>query len=268
VALAGLEPVGAAEGWGRVAVSDMVLEVGLQRHLTARLFGLAAEAEYTLVIDGVTVASVVTDGDGDACLRMGSISDELPPVPDALPPAAELEVAVLVDASGAPTLEGEFVIRNHGGDGGMVYVERIRLEEANSSGSCGMARVARTESDVQSFVTHAGRLQAGVAYEVFVDSVLAGAVTADAVGHAALRLSTEDGSLPEGLQPVEDLRLVEWVDEGSVVVLSGSFTGDGFTGGERQGDGDGAGGSGDRGGDGGGDGGHGDGGQGGGGGGP
>ena len=44
-------------------------------------------------------------------------------------------------------------------------------------------------------------------------------------------LSTADGSLPADLQPIEDLRLVEWTDADGYVVLSGSFTGEGSPGG-------------------------------------
>jgi uncharacterized membrane protein YgcG len=232
-AMAALEPVGAAEGWGRVRVADQASPAGVRRSMTVGLFGLTPSTELTLFVDNVEVGVLTTDDQGDAHLRLESPSDVFPPVPDGLPPAGELTLALVVDASAAPTLEGEFVVRTHGQPGRIVYAERIGLEPVDTAEACGMARVTRDASDTQTFATAAGRLVPGESYQVVVDGFLAGAVTADSIGHARLRLSTadDDNPLPAEMQPIEDLRLVEWVDGSGTIVLSGSFTGSSQVGG-------------------------------------
>ena len=62
---------------------------------------------------------------------------------------------------------------------------------------------------------------------IAVDGFIAGFVTADAVGQARLNLETPDDSnpLPPEFQPIEDLRMVEWIDPNGDVVLIGFFTG-------------------------------------------
>jgi len=247
---AALSPVGAAEGWGRIAVHDLAEGDLVERTVNVELHGLEPTAEFTVVADGVVVGGVTTDADGEAWLALRTDHHLMPPVPADLPPAGDLVSATVLDASAAPTLEGSFATIAHcePGMGQLVYQERIRLEPVHERWQRGVARVARDVEDEQLFDTRAHGLTEGTPYRVVVDGLDAGIVTADAVGQAVLALSTGDGSLPDSLQPVEDLRLVEWTTDG-VAVLSGSFTGEGTIGGPRhddpQGDGDGPHGPGD-----------------------
>ena len=220
-------------GWGRVTVTDLTRSEVLERAVNVCLHGLAPEAEFDVAVDGIGLGTVTTDADGEAWLALRSDSHLLPPVPVELPPADMLVTASVTDASLAVVLEGDFVPIAHGtpGLGALVYQERIRLENQLDRWQCGTARVARDSEDEQTFDTRATGLAAGAAHSVRVDGVAAGVVTPDASGQAQLVLSTEDGSLPESLQPIEDLRVVEWLLEGDVV-LSGAFTGDGTVGGQ------------------------------------
>jgi hypothetical protein len=70
-------------------------------------------------------------------------------------------------------------------------------------------------------------LEPGRSYSIQVDGFVAGVVTAGAGGQASLELEHPDDEnpLPPEMQPVEDLRLVEWKDAQGVTVLAGSFTG-------------------------------------------
>jgi hypothetical protein len=233
-AVAALEPIGAVAGWGRVMVRDHYLpDESVRRQLVLRVLGLDPEAEYTAVIDGITVGTLVTDVAGDANLRLGWPEDLFLPVPPDLPPAEELVLASVLDPSLGLVLEGEFATDWVGGSGpqDLVYMERIRLDPVDDPSFRGIAKVTRNDEDEQSFESRACSLEVGAVYEVYVDGFLAGAVTGDAVGHGELALSTADGNLPAELQPIEDLRLVEWVDAGGEVILTGVFSGENMIGG-------------------------------------
>ncbi len=234
---AALSPVGGVEGWGRIAVHDLTEGDLVERTVNVELHGLEPAAEYTVVADGVVVGVATTDADGEAWLALRTDHHLMPPVPADLPPAGDLVSATVLDASAALMLEGSFVTIAHGepGMGPQVYQERIRLEPIHDIWQRGVARVARDVDDEQFFDTRAHGLTEGTPYRIVVDGVDAGIATADAVGQAVLALSTEEGSLPVSLQPVEDLRLVEWLADG-VAVLSGSFTGEGTNGGPRHDD--------------------------------
>ncbi len=233
-AAASLEPVGAVDGWGRIMVSDTLLEESTARQLTIHLFGLAVDAQYEVSIDGVFISSLTTDAEGDAWLQFGTLHDGVPEVPADLPPAIDLMFASVVDTSMAVTLEGDFYIMSHGGHGSNSYVhnERVSLYGDDASAQ-GIARVLRDADDVQTFETRVCGLITGTTYQVMVDGILAGIVTADAVGQAELELSTdgEGDALPTNLQPIEDLRVVEWIDESGTLFLGGTFTGESNSGG-------------------------------------
>jgi len=260
-AVAALEPVGGAEGWGRVMVKDMALSDGGMRRVAAiHLLGLVPDATYTVVVDDVTLAEVAADANGDAQVKLSSDDEDLPPVPEDLPLAGELLLATVVDASGAPTLEGAFDSRSYGfaGPQDLVYYDRIHLEAMDDFTNRGIARVSRDGDDVQSFETRACGLETGEMYEIRIDGLAAGQVTADSVGQAALELSTADVDNPlatGALGAIEDYVLVEWVwlsqSTGDTVVLAGYFTGENRVGAgqsrDRQGDGDGEYGDGDNG---------------------
>jgi hypothetical protein len=277
-AVAHLQGVGEVVGWGRLMIKDRSAGDVAERSAALRLFGLAADAAYTVEVDGVLLAAVTTDANGDVWAELGAGANATGPFPTDLPPTAELVGAVVLDASLAPTLAGDFVGMTGGGGwghhGDLVYSERVVLANGGSDWPRGMARVARTSDDEQLFESNAGGLEAGATYRILVDGTLAGQLTADAVGHAGLSLATGslDAILPAELTPIEDLRLVVWTTRDGAVVLTGTFTGtsqlgDGSGGGHGgHGDGDMGGGDGDHGGGGMGDGDHGGGGNGGGGG--
>ncbi len=94
-------------------------------------------------------------------------------------------------------------------------------------GASGGAKVERESDGAQEFDTWAAGLRSGETYTISVDGFTAGMVTADEVGRARLKLESPDDEnpLPTELQPVEELRVVEWFDENGELVLSGVFTG-------------------------------------------
>jgi hypothetical protein len=251
-AVAALEPVGSAEGWGRVMVKDMALsDDGLRRLAAIHLLGLEPEAVYRVIVDGVVLAELDTDAIGDAQLRLDPDDETAPQVPEELPLADELLNAVVEDASGAAVLQGDFVSRSYGfaGPNDLVHYERIELVPIDDYARRGIARVSRDGEDVQRFETRACGLEAGEMYEILIDGTAAGQVTAGPVGQAALELSTVDVDNPlptDTLGPIEDYRLVEWVwlssSLGDTIVLTGSFTGDNRVGGGQARSGDPAGG--------------------------
>ncbi len=279
-ARAALEPIGMVEGWGHAMVRDQITTAGDVRRLVGlRVVGLDPETEYTATVTGTeglddaefNLGSLITDENGDGLLRLGWPETVFPPVPGDIPPAEVLVLARVYDLSQALALEGEFSVDWVGGSGPceLVYVERIVLTPTDDPRLKGVAKVTRTEDDVEIFESRACRLEPESAYQVLVDGIVAAVVTTDGVGHGELVLSSGDGSLPAELQPIEDLRIVEWATSDGQVILSGTFTGENMAGGHGggvpggsgngepgQGDGGGAGHGGDNGGgDGGGDGG-------------
>jgi hypothetical protein len=250
-AAASLEGIGTVDGWGHVMVKDILLkDDSIRREMAIHLVGLSGDTEYSLTIDGFPAAELTTDQNGDARLRLSSWRDTDQPFPADLPPAAELMTATVYDPDGT-VLIGDFIARSigHQGPKNLVYLDRTRLEPADDFNLHGVARVTRDGDDQQTFETRACGLVED-SYEVEVDGAPVGVVTVDAVGHAALVLSTEDGTLPAGLDPIEDVVEVEWLNGDGETVLYGSFGGENMVGEgplrDRLGDGDGEYGPGDR----------------------
>jgi hypothetical protein len=191
-----------------------------------------------------------TDDSGDARLRLSPDEESAGPVPEELPLAGELVLAVVEDPTGATVLEGEFESRSYGfaGPHDLVYYERIALDPVDDYARRGIARVSRDGDDIQRFESRACGLELGEMYEIRIDGNPAGQVTADSVGHAAIELSTADVDNPlatDVLGPIEDYVLVEWVwlsqSLGDTTALTGSFTGENRTGGDRRREGGGGG---------------------------
>jgi hypothetical protein len=67
----------------------------------------------------------------------------------------------------------------------------------------------------------------GLLYAIVVDTLEVGIVTADEEGQAGLELHApaEEDALPDALQPVDNIRTVEWF-EGELLILSGVFSGE------------------------------------------
>jgi hypothetical protein len=235
-AVAALEPVG-SEGWGRIMVKDQALaDGGMRRVAAVHVLGLDPEVPYTVYVNGdVVLAQLETDTNGDARLQLSDNGDGSAPVPDDLPLAGELLTALVEDGTGAAVLQGDFVFSSHGfaGPRDLLYSERIELDPIDDFARRGIARVLRDGEDVQRFETRACGLEPGEIFEIRIDGVAAGQVTADTVGQAALELSTADVDNPlatDVLGEIEVYGLVEWIwlsqSAGDTIVLSGSFTGE------------------------------------------
>jgi len=111
---------------------------------------------------------------------------------------------------------------------GSEHEEKIPLTDPRTDGTAaGVAKVERSDGGEQEFETRATGLAPGATYRIEVDGFPAGMVIADAVGQAELELEWPDSSnpLPPELQPIEDLRFVEWLDDVDAVVLTGLFSG-------------------------------------------
>jgi len=228
VAIAALFPIGETSGWGRIKVEDSANDTkSFEREVSVELFGLEPSAQYTISADDVGLGQVYTDAQGWATLKLRTPSTRYPPVPQELPAATDLQSATVTDSSGAFVLEGRFIRFGDGWSGRPKYVERIVLEDVNGSGVTGIAKVESDDDSRQVFLTCAAGLTPGSQYAIVVDGFQAGLVTADVVGQARLRLASDDDEnpLPEELEPVEDIRQVEWRDGNDEVLLSGSFTG-------------------------------------------
>jgi len=237
-AVASLKPVGATTGWGRVAVQDRWAFGELRRTIEIELVGLAPRATFAVAVDGVDLGRFSTDGSGDGTwsLRVegaGSTSGGL------VPRAEWLHDASVLDQSGAFVLDGRFSTRARDSGAATVHEERIAL--AGPGPASGIATVESHADGMQEFATRATGLRAGESYRIIVDGFLAGTRTADEVGQAKLGLESPDDSdpLPTELQPVESLRVVEWLDAGGSRVLSGAFTGASSSGDDLPGDDDG-----------------------------
>ncbi len=230
VARALLEPAGAAEGWGRIAVSDRTEDGMVVRHASVLVFGLDPDSAYTAVIDGEVLIAFETDLSGSAELVLGPHAPA-GPVPEAIPATDQLIDAAVVDGSGAVVLQGGFTIfEPHQPDAGVVaYRETIPLIDVSGGMAQGMAGVERSADGTESFETRAMGLEAGEQYRVVVDGVGVAILTADSMGYAEIELfsDSEDAPLPTSMQPVDAIGQVAWENAGSgEVLLSGSFTGD------------------------------------------
>jgi len=226
-AIAALTPVGAATGWGRVKVEEKMGGLVSEREVEVDLFGLEPETEHAIEVNGVVLGTVMTDGSGWASLKLESPDDEHPPVPDTLPAIGDLELALVRDDTDAFVLEGSFLplAATPMGDGAK-YQEKIQLIDQMGGAAQGVAKVER-EGDEQEFETWATGLVAYQQYTIEVDDIAAGMVFASMAGQAKLELEAPDDTnpLPPSLQPVENLRNVEWLNEAGELVLFGTFTG-------------------------------------------
>lgn len=231
VAYAALEGVGEAEGWGRIVVRDDDLPNDVHRTITVWLYGLTPFTPYTVQVDGVALGTVITRVNGDALLRLQNRGNGHGEVPEDLPPAAELLQATVVDDAMSPVLEGSFTVASKG-PGSTVYEEQITLEDVTGGEATGAAKVEIRSDGHQEFTTHAAGLVPGATMTVRVTlldgtTVEVATVVVDDVGQAMVKLESpsDDHPLPPELDPVSDIRLVEWLDEGGAVILSGTFTG-------------------------------------------
>jgi len=228
-ATAPLSPVEGGEGWGRVDIQDIQTNGVTKRQALVTLFGLAPGESFEVFVDGVSLGPVDTGEDGWGVLKLTTQeSDVHATVAAELPAAGDLVAAWVVDSDGATVLQGGFVIKTRSfGRLRPTYLESIVLDDAAATGAMGAARVARFRDGVQELVTAATGLVPGAPYQVVVDGLPVGLVTADDVGQARLRLAAPDGDnpLPPELQPVENIRHLEWLDESTAVILAGDFTG-------------------------------------------
>jgi len=231
-AAAALLPVDeGSEGWGRVMVADRTHSEEITRDLVCHLFEMDAETEYTLMIDDIEVGKIVTDLEGEGWLHLQTPERTYPVVPEGLPAVADLLNARVLDGVLAIVLEGELLDMPSPPAGApeLVYLEKARLVTFLEDGTArGQARVARDVDEIQYFQTIGIRVEPNTSFRVEVDGQLAGTVTSNAGGVAELKLSTGDfgDALPNPLQPIEDLRLVEWFsNDDDSLALSGTFAG-------------------------------------------
>lgn len=226
-AAAALTAVGAASGWGRIKVEDSTRTGAAKREVEVNLFDMEPSTRFSIEADGVMLGWVTTDGAGWAMLKLETDDNSHSPVPANLPAVADLQSASVRDASDAFILEGSFVRFAVEGEDASAHEEKISLADQQGIGAAGVAKVEREASGKQEFDSRATGLFPGSSYIVMVDGFMAGKVTADPIGQARLKLESPDDEnpLPVELQPVEGLRVVEWLDLGDAVVLAGVFTG-------------------------------------------
>lgn len=230
VAYAALDALNDGTGWGRFVVRDDLLPSGDERTVRVSLFGLEANAEYVVEADGVEVGTIVTDRKGDGAIKLKTRGRSSEDVPSDLPLASEITGASIYDTWQTVVLEGVFtVVREHINDP-TVHREKIDLVDETGGDAKGMAAVRRKESGAQGFATMASRLEPGLTYSIVVDTIEVGIVTADEEGQAGLELHVpdEENPLPEALQPVDNIRNVQWF-QGELLLLSGIFTGESDT---------------------------------------
>lgn len=223
-AFAALQPVGEAEGWGRIVVRDAELPIGLHRMVEVRLFGMEPGAEFLVSIDGVELGTLRTRPSGTGVLKLQSMGRGHDAVPEELPPAGDLMRAFVTGPEG-PVLEGSFSVLGRPG-GPTTYEEQTKLEDVTGGEAAGWAKVEMKGEEHQEFKTLATGLVPGGAYKVFVDSLDLATLIADAQGQARLHREwpDDDNPLPDALLPVSEIVAVEWHDpEG--LLLRGSFSG-------------------------------------------
>ena len=223
-AFAALQPVGEAEGWGRIVVRDAELPTGLHRMVEVWLFGMEPGAEFGVSIDGVELGTLRTRPSGSGVLKLQSMGQGHGPVPEGLPPAGGLMDA-LVTGPGGSVLEGSFSVFGSPG-GPTTYEEQITLEDVTGGGAEGWAKVEMKGEEHQEFKTHATGLVPGETYTVIVDGLELATLVADVQGQARLHREwpDDDNPLPDGLLPVSEIVAVEWHGpEG--LLLRGSFAG-------------------------------------------
>ncbi len=227
-AFAALGAVGDAEGWGRAVVRDDQLPSGLHRTVQVWLFDMSPRTEYLIEVNGDPIGAILTRSSGSGILKLQSTGKGHDPVPEDLPPAAEV-TSIMVYAPGPElVLEGYFTVLALNG-GLTIYEEEIDLEDVDNLGVAGMAKVEMKDGGHQEFKSHATGLEPGSTYTVVVDSELVGALTADAQGQARIHLEDPDDNnpLPTSMKPVSDIVSVEWRNSGDVQILFGQFTGAG-----------------------------------------
>jgi len=226
-AAAALTAVGAAAGWGRIKVEDKLRDSVAKREVEVDLFDMDPMVTFLIEADGVFLGFITTDASGWGSLKLETDDNSHLPVPSELRPAGELVSASVRDESDAFVLEGSFVGFADGEDDTTIHEEKISLSDVLGTGAAGVAKVEREADGTQEFDTRATGLIPAASYSILIDGFAAGMRTADSVGQARLKLESPDDEdpLPSALQPVEDLRVVEWYDGEGFLVLAGAFNG-------------------------------------------
>jgi hypothetical protein len=224
-AFAALQPTGFAGGWGRIVVRDSANPNGVLRTVNVWLHRMEPRTEYLVVVDDVTIGTVATRPSGSGSLMLKSFGLTSGSVPDALPPADELQSVVVYGENLESVLEGEFS-RIDEAHARTIYQDETVLEDVSGGDAIGMAKVQMKDDDRQVLKSLATHLEPGQTYSIEVDDVNVAIVTADDQGQAHFRLKhpDEDNPIPDSLLPVSDIVRVEWF-LGAELVLAGSFQG-------------------------------------------
>lgn len=224
----GVEPSAVGQAEVKIIGSEQEFEVEAE--------GLSPRAAYKIVVNGAVLLNSVTAS------NFGGLKVEFTdpprnnhfPLPASLKPVTLIRQVEVRDAQDRVILSAAFGTPNPGG-GTSVEKEARLASTGVIGGARGKAR-AEIEPQREELRVEAEGLQSGAAYEISVDGVSLGAVTAQS-GYFRVEFTSDGRSgrlLPASLRPVTKIQRIELRNGSGQVVLQGLFQagGDDFGGGD------------------------------------
>jgi Domain of unknown function (DUF5666) len=190
--------------------------------------GLAPNAVYEAIIDGIDAGPIMTDAEGEGSLFLSTRNiPGAQPLPPELQPVTGLGHIDVIDSSTTVILSGDFVNATHHDQAHPgTDTFSLALLRGSAPSVMGMA-VARSDGTEQTLDIRVWHLTPSTMYSVVVDGVGVGTLTTDLNGELVGLYSNpmEAGGmlLPDALLPVSGLLHVEIQASDGTVVASGDF---------------------------------------------
>jgi hypothetical protein len=201
---------------------------------------------YSLVINGTAgsfTASATASNFGGLKVEIsdrsggGRIS-----LPNVLTPVSSITHVEVRNAQGVIVLQGDFAPTAGGGTGGAGGQSSEREIALSPTGvipqATGSAKT-ETEPEHQKLKLEGDNLVSGV-YTILANGILLGSATASSSGYFRAEYRSDQGSLPQALQPVSSINRIEVRNSSGQIVLQGDFSTGGGTGGGGAGGGGGS----------------------------
>lgn len=212
---------------GSVFISYKEKQRRTEQILRVSVSGLASRTTYTLTIDGAAMTTFTTNRRGrfDATFTDRPNEPELP-LPATFLPVIKLRLVEIREMSGQVLLSG---ILRAGGNNSTVRVLNLTNTgvDTDAFGKAETEVELNDDSPEQEFEVELENLTAFASYRLIVNGAEIATLTADALGKARIKYSTDpkvdELLLPSSLLPVTNIREVNIISATGQVLLRGNF---------------------------------------------
>ncbi len=215
----GVEPAARGEAEYKITTSEQEFELEAN--------GIRPGITYNIVINSSTGNSSTTataDSFGGLKIEFSTPPGSgHPALPAALNPVTGIQRVEVRNPQGSLVLEGDFTATPGGGTGGsgQSSEKEIALSPTGVIPQASGSAETKIESGRQELRVEGDNLPAGT-YTIVADGVQLGSATAQS-GHFKVEYRSDEGMLPQVLQPVSGIRHIEVRNQAGQVVLQGDF---------------------------------------------